>query len=206
MVGTHVYSKALAGNLTNLVKRYKEPLTAEPDHRVAKAVPLTLGLKNPTLEKFDDTFTRVAGGGAPAFPHATAHDYYVWGSCHQVIQDITIPFLGLNAADDPVVTSAPTMDSDNGLVVMGLTKGGGHLGWFQAGPGCVDRWTTKPVLEWLKLVIDDIVHEPKVYPSMYVDGDGFLREEGRPSLGCKEVPGGRIVDGNGGEEGMLQGL
>lgn len=205
-IGKHVYSKALSGNLTNLVKRHMKALTADPEHRVAKAVPLTLALDNPTLEKFDDTFTRVAGGGEPTFPFATAHDYYRWGSSHNVVQDLTVPFLAINAGDDPVVRSSPMDSAGNGLVVMGLTTGGGHLGWFQAGPGYVDRWTTKPVVEWLRLVIDDIVQEPRKYPLMYVDEEGFLREEGRPSLGMKEVPGGRMFDANGGEEGMLQGL
>jgi len=169
------------------MKRHTEQLVVDPNHRVAQAVTLALALDNPTLEQFDDAFTRIGGGPPPIFPFATANDYYRWGSSHNVIQDITVPFLAINAADDPVVRSAPTDSAGNGLVVMGLTAEGGHLGWFQSGPGCVDRWTTKPVLEWLKLVIDDIVHEPRVYPSIYVDGDGFLREEGRPSLGCKEV-------------------
>jgi hypothetical protein len=205
-IGKHVYSKALGGNLLNLVKRHQKPLSADPDHRIAKVVPLALALDGPTLEEFDDTFTRVAGGGAPPFPFATAHDYYRWGSSHNVVKDLTVPFLAINAGDDPVVRSAPMDSAGNGLVVMCLTTAGGHLGWFQAGPGYVERWTTKPVLEWLKLVIDDIVQEPRVYPALYVDGDGFLREEGRPSLGCKEVPGGRLMDATRGEEGMLQGL
>ena len=209
-IGKHIYSKALGGNLLKLVKRHQEELTADPEHRVAQAVPPTLALQNPTLENFDDAFTRVAGGGSPPFPFATAYDYYRWGSSHNVVQDITVPFLAINAGDDPVVRSAPMDSAGNGLVVMGLTTGGGHLGWFQAGGarvrGSVDRWTTKPVLEWLTLVIDDIVQERRVYPSLYVDGEGFLREEGRPSLGCKEVPGGGMINANGGEDGMLQGL
>lgn len=206
-IGKHVYSKALAGNLSNLVKRHQKPLSVDPNHRVSKAVALTLALDNCTLEKFDDTFTRVGGGGAPTFPFATAHDYYRWGSSHNVVHDVTVPFLAINAGDDPVVRSSPMDGAGNGLVVMGLTTGGGHLGWFQdVSKRNIDRWTTKPVLEWLKLVIEDIVQEPRVYRKLYVDEAGFLREEGRPSLGCKEIAGGRVIDGNGGELGMLQGL
>lgn len=190
-----------------MVKRHAKSLAADPEHRVAKALNVTLALKNPTLEKFDDTFTRVAGGAAPTFPFPSAHEYYAWGSSHQVVQDIKIPFLAINSADDPVVRNVPMDGGGNGLVAMVLTSGGGHLGWFTSGPGFVDRWMTKPVLEWMKLVGEGIVHDTtRMRPSLLVDEDGFLREEGRPHLGCKEIPGGGVIDGNGGEEGVLQGL
>jgi len=204
--GKHVYSKGMGGNLQNLLKRHAKSLLADPDHRVSKALPLALGLKNPTLEKFDDTFTCVAGGSAPTFPFATAHDYYRWASSHSVVKDIRVPFLAINAADDPVVRHVPMDGGGNGFVIMELTPAGGHLGWFQAGDGFVDRWTTKPVLEWLKLTGEDIVHPKGQYGRLYVDEDGYLREKGTPHLGCKEIEGGGLIDGNGGEEGMLQGL
>ncbi|KAF5381000.1 hypothetical protein D9615_003933 [Tricholomella constricta] len=205
--GKHVYSKGMGGNLQNLLKRHAKSLQTDPEHRVTKAMPLALGLKNPTLDKFDDTFTRVAGGSAPTFPFATAQDYYRWGSSHHVVKDIRVPFLAINAADDPVVRYVPMDGGGNGLVIMELTPAGGHLGWFQAGDGFVDRWTTKPVLEWLKLTAEDIVHDTKRSTQrLYVDEDGYLREEGAPLLGCKEIDGGGIIDGNGWEEGMLQGL
>ncbi|RDB21060.1 hypothetical protein Hypma_011583 [Hypsizygus marmoreus] len=205
-VGKHVYSKGMGGNLLNLLKRHVKSLETDPDHRVAKAVPAALQLRNPTLEKFDDTFTKVAGGAPPAFPFDTAHDYYRWASSHYVVKDIRVPFLAINAADDPVVRHVPMDGGGNGLVIMELTPCGGHLGWFQAGPGYVDRWTTKPVLEWLKLVGEDLVPRPQSSAKLFIDEDGFLREEGRPNLGCREMEGGGVIDGNGGEEGMLQGL
>jgi hypothetical protein len=174
---------------------------------VAKAASLTLALKNPTLEMFDDTLTRVAGGSAPIFPFATAHDYYHWASSHYVVRDIRVPFLAINAADDPVVRHVPMDGEDNDLVVMELTTGGGHLGWFQAGPEVGDRWTTQPVLEWFKLVGEDLVHEAtSSHLPLYVDEDGYLKEEGRLLLGCKEVGGSGVTDTNEGEVGMLQGF
>ncbi|KAG6911510.1 hypothetical protein DXG01_014584 [Tephrocybe rancida] len=205
-VGKHVYSKGMGGNLQNLLRRHEKALQSEPGHRVARAMPPALALRNPTLEKFDDTFTRVAGGSAPTFPFETAHDYYRWGSSHHVVKDIRVPFLAINAADDPVVRHVPMDGGGNGLVVMELTTGGGHLGWFQAGDGAVDRWTTKPVLEWLKLTAEDIVYNKHSKRPLTIDEEGWLREEGSPLLGCKETEGGGLFDGNGGEDGMLQGL
>ncbi|KAF8959065.1 hypothetical protein BDZ97DRAFT_1423647 [Flammula alnicola] len=184
--GKHIYSKGLGGNLLNLMKRHLPALMQDPDHDVAKAARAALKLKNPTLEKFDDTFTRIAGGPAPYFPFRDADGYYVWASSHKIVGQITVPFLSINSADDPVVRHVPMDGGGNGLVVMGLTTGGGHLGWFQAGPGYVDRWTTKPVMEWLKLVGQDLVHDPTPKgPPLFTDEDGFLREKGRERLGIK---------------------
>ncbi|KAG6832398.1 hypothetical protein H0H92_002666 [Tricholoma furcatifolium] len=206
-VGKHVYSKGMGGNLQNLLRRHEKSLQSDPEHRVAKAMPPTLALRNPTLEKFDDTFTRIAGGSAPTFPFDTAGDYYRWGSSHHAVKDIRIPFLAINAADDPVVRHVPMDGGGNGLIVMELTPAGGHLGWFQAGNGFVDRWTTKPVLEWLKLTGEDIVRDTKKFTrKLYEDEEGWLREEGTPLLGCKTIEGGGVFNGNGGEAGMLQGL
>ncbi|KAG5654537.1 hypothetical protein H0H81_001178 [Sphagnurus paluster] len=198
----------MGGNLQNLLRRHAKSLESNPEHKVAKAMHDTLALRNPTLEKFDATFTRVAGGSAPTFPFATADDYYEWGSSHFVVEDIRVPFLAINAKDDPVVRHVPMDGGGNGLVIMELTPFGGHLGWFQAGDGFVDRWTTKPVLEWLKLTGEVLSHDTNRlnWRRLYVDTDGYIREDGTPNIGCKEVEGGGIIDGNGGEEGMLQGL
>ena len=174
---------------------------------VAKAANAVISLDKPTLQEFDDTFTKIAGGPAPYFPFPDANAYYVWASSHNMLQHITVPFLAINAGDDPIVSSTPMDSGGNGLVVMELTKGGGHVGWFQAGSGRVERWTTKPVLEWLKLVGRDLVHDPKPRGrSLFVGEDGFLREKGIDNLGCKEIKGGGLVDGNVSKGSMLQGL
>ena len=197
----------MGGNLLRLVRRHAKSLTADSEHMVAKAASLALALKNPTLEKFDDTLTRVAGGAAPIFPFATAHDYYHWASSHYVVKDIRVPFLAINAADDPVVRHVPMDGGDNGLVVMELTTGGGHLGWFQVGPELGDRWTTRPVLEWFKLVGEDVVQQtPSRGAPLYVDKDGYLTEEGRPVLGCKEIDSSDVIDADVGGVEMLQGF
>ncbi|EAU88560.2 hypothetical protein CC1G_04266 [Coprinopsis cinerea okayama7 len=163
-------------------------------------------LKNPTLEMFDECFTRIAGGPAPHFPFKNSEEYYIWGSSDHIVEHITVPFLAINADDDPVVRHVPMDGKGNGKVVMQLTKGGGHLGWFEAGDGRVERWTTQPVLEWLK-VMGKVVHEHHhSSPKLYIDGEGWLCEEGRDHIRCKELEECHVVNGNGGETGILQGL
>lgn len=207
-VGKHIYSKGMGGNLQNLLRKHEASLTADPTHYVAIAAKNVLALKNPTLEQFDEAFTRIGGGPPPHFPFPSADAYYIWGSSDKMIPKITVPFLAINADDDPVVTRVPMEGVDNGLAAIRLTKGGGHLGWFQAGDGFVDRWTNRPVLEWLKLMGEDIVTEQESKaPRLFVDEEGWLREEGKPHLGSKEIKDkANVHDGNGGEDGILQGL
>jgi predicted alpha/beta-fold hydrolase len=202
----------MGGNLQNLLRKHIESLTGDPTHHVAIAAKTAVGLNKPTLEDFDQEFTRIAGGPPPHFPFPSSEDYYVWASSDKMIPDITVPFLSLNADDDPVVKHVPMHGGENGFVTMVLTKGGGHLGWFQAGDGFVDRWTTRPILEWLKLMGEDLAaptttttQESKAPPKLFVDEEGWLREEGRPHLGCKELSE-TIVEGINGESGILQGL
>ena len=197
----------MANNLRNVVKKHFKALVQDPEHMVAKAANAAIGLDKPTLEEFDDTFTKIAGGPAPHFPFPDANAYYVWGSSHNMIEHVRVPFLAINSGDDPIVSSTPMDSGGNDLVVMELTKGGGHVGWFQAGPGHVERWTTKPVLEWLKLMGRDVVHDSKSRGRpLFVGEDGFFREEGVDNLGCKEIEGGGLVDGNADEGSVLQGL
>ena len=204
-MGKLVYSKTMANNLRKVVKKHIKTLIQDPEHMVAKAAVAALDLDNPTLQEFDDTFTKIAGGPAPHFPFPDATAYYIWASSHNIVQHIRVPFLTINSGDDPVVSSVPMDGGGNGLVVMELTKGGGHIGWFQASPGHVNRWTTKPVLEWLRLMGRDVVHDPKPRGrSLFVGEDGFLREEGKDNLGCKETECGGLVEGNVGKGNALQ--
>lgn len=207
--GKHIYARGMGENLMRLLRRHLPIITKDPDHYVAKAAQVTLQLKNPTISDFDQAFTRVGGGPGPHFPFPDSEAYYIWASSHNVVGKITVPFLAINAADDPVVRHVPMDGGGNGLVVMELTTGGGHLGWFQAGDKGVDRWTTKPVLEWLKFVGEDLVHDsvPKGRP-LFTDADGWVREEGRDDyLGFKVLEESEtIIDGNGEEGGTIQGL
>ncbi|KAF7440481.1 hypothetical protein PC9H_000826 [Pleurotus ostreatus] len=208
LIGKHIYARGMGSNLLNLLKKHIQPLSKDPEHRVAKALITALELNNPTMEEFDNTFTRIAGGSPPTFPFDSATDYYNWASSHKVLGDVKVPFLAVNAADDPVVQDVPMHGGDSGYVVMALTPKGGHLGWFEKDHGLdVKRWVTKPVLQWLRLMGTDVIHGdmPRGRP-LHVSEDGFLREEGNDSIGCREIDGGGEFEGMESEAGLLQGL
>ncbi|KAJ7839133.1 Alpha/Beta hydrolase protein [Mycena olivaceomarginata] len=96
------------------------------------------------------------------------------------------------------------MDSDgNPNVVLVRTKYGGHLGWFKAGGG---RWVTRPVLEWLRMTVEDIAHELGNRHPVYVDEAGFFRETGQDGMGCKYIRDGGVLNGNLGPKGLMQEL
>ncbi|KAL0946923.1 hypothetical protein HGRIS_013084 [Hohenbuehelia grisea] len=207
-IGKHVYAKGMGSNLLNLLKKHSAPLSRDPEHHVARALVRAMSLKSPTLEEFDNTFTCVAGGSSPPFPFANATEYYNWSSSHTVLGSIRVPFLAINAADDPVVQDVPMDGADNGNIVMVLTPKGGHLGWFESvGASSVRRWVVQPVLEWLQAMVQTLPSEGRLRGRpMYVDAEGFLREEGNDKTGCRELEEGAIVDGTEPEEGLLQGL
>lgn len=202
----------MASNLKAVLQRHIAAFEAHPDAEVTKAIPQVFesSWTRTTLYQFDDSITRIAGGSSPPFPFPTAMDYYVWASSHEMLGDVRVPLLALNAEDDPIVTVLPVHVEGLTLspwVVFSTTKGGGHLGWFEDGsqPAHPLRWFRRPVLEWLKAMGDDVVL-PKVSASPLLEKDGWIMEEGRDNLGCHEVSGGGRVVGAEGEEGLLAGL
>ncbi|TFK80926.1 AB-hydrolase YheT [Polyporus arcularius HHB13444] len=203
----HIYSRGMAQNLSNLVARHKDELAKFPDSMLYKSMQTSLPKKNMTLLEFDDAITRIAGGSSPPFPFPSARDYYIAGSSHNVLGDIQVPFLAVSSADDPIASTVPIGETDNGWVVIAVTNGGGHLGWFEAGKrfGQLERWIRKPVIEWIRAVGEDLVLEANRGRPLH-EVDGFLKEVGRDDIGCKEIEGGGHIVGVEGEGGLLAGL
>ncbi|PCH38245.1 AB-hydrolase YheT [Wolfiporia cocos MD-104 SS10] len=202
-----IYAKAMASNLQKLMGRHAESLAKFPDHPLTKAVPGVMAAKSLTLSKFDNTITCIGGGSSPPFPFPTCWDYYAWASSHEMLAKVRVPFLALNAEDDPIVQVLPVEAGGNPYVAFAVTEKGGHLGWFEAGKsiGDVRRWVSKPVVEWLKAVGEGLAAQDRqIQPTHVVDG--FLKEVGRDDIGCKEVEGGGHVIGVEGEGGLLAGL
>lgn len=99
-----------------------------------------------------------------------------------------VPLLAINADDDPIVRVLPEEEirragragsgspgssegqkesGEGGNVVMVVTSGGGHLGWFSGREG-KRRWISKPIKEWLRAVDEEIVwdHSLSSFPSV----------------------------------------
>ncbi|KAJ7170738.1 Alpha/Beta hydrolase protein [Mycena crocata] len=198
-------AKSTVSNVLALIRHHYKPLALDkPDHPVAEAVHRFLAVKNPTIADFDDTFTRFVGGDSPIFPFSSLLSYYSWASSGQFVQHIEVPFLAINASDDPVINYTPFNDGSNKFVVTAVTDKGGHLGWFEDSR---KRWTTRPVLEWLQLVGRDLHHdEGQELHSLYMDDEGYVRAPENDKIGCKVVGEGGIINGNRPERDLFQGL
>ena len=181
-----------------------------PEAKVNASIQEILKQRHTTLYEFDNTITHQIGGSSPPFPFPRAEEYYVWASSHQVLGDIRVPHLCLNALDDPIVGVLPIdlgADALSSWVVFGTTKKGGHLGWFEEGSSAEHphRWYRRPTLEWLKTMGEEVVPPARDLPQIR-EVDGYLKEVGNDRIGCKVVGDGGHVIGVEGEGGLLAGL
>jgi len=205
-----VYSRGMGQNLTRLLKRHRASLETHPHGDLPKLISSLAEIGRPTIYQFDDTVTRLVGGSSPPFPLETAYAYYNWASSHKVLPDVRVPFLAISDDHDPVVRAIPIDVPGTELspwVAFAVTRGGGHLGWFEQGTGWfrLNRWMSRPVIEWLRAIGEELPLDfSRRKPLKEVHG--FLMEDGREDIGCKEIEGGGHVVGVEGEEGLLAGL
>ena len=130
-----VYSPVLAQNMIKLVRVHQSVFAGAANIDIVKT------LRSKTLREFDNAFT------AKSFHFATADTYYRTGSSAQYVHDIRIPFVAVNALDDPIChpLGIPFDESvANPHVLLLTTKHGGHsLNWFTG-------WTAD---SWVKHVV-----------------------------------------------------
>ena len=192
-----MYSRILAKDMAALIRANKDNLARNP--KLTTALPYLLSLPAPTLWDFDVYY---ACEEKVDIDDNTVHDdtalcwrmqgdFYRWSSSHTTLADVRVPLLAINADDDPIVHdhNVPTEVSNNPLVSLVVTRGGGHLGWFTSLQRHA-RWVRNPVLDWLRAVGQDLAvnnREESGLSTSVFEREGFLRESERPELGCRLV-------------------
>lgn len=82
-----------------------------------------------TVREFDDRLTKIA------FRYKTVDDYYHDASSKTRLPGVRVPLLCVSAADDPISIerALPTREAveQNPNVILCVTHGGGHLGFFE---------------------------------------------------------------------------
>ncbi|KAM5367873.1 hypothetical protein ACJZ2D_009784 [Fusarium nematophilum] len=137
LIGREVYLRALATNLKELFKGHKDAIQkyTELDYDHIQSVTY--------LHEFDRAVQ------CPSFGYPTEDTYYRDASCSDAILAIRIPYLAINATDDPIAVDGAIPYQEfkaNPYTVLCTTSLGGHLGWFEPGGG---RWHAKPVTNFL---------------------------------------------------------
>ena len=202
VLNRNIYAKRLGRNRKRLLSRHVDSIMKFPDSRLAQSLPELFSRKSLTLAQFDDMITVHAGGTSPPFPFKNVRHYYTYAASHQVLGDVRISFLGINSDDDPMVKNVPMYETDNEWVILLVTRGGGHLGWFGTD---VTRWMAQLVLEWFRATVEKTDVPRRDVRNIRIV-DGWLVESGREHLGCKDNGEGGRIEGVVNLKGMLAGL
>ncbi|KAH7058940.1 hydrolase, alpha/beta fold family [Macrophomina phaseolina] len=142
-LGLHVYQRAMGNSMRRLFERHAEAIAKNPnidEEEVKRCI---------YLYEFD----RAVQCGSWGYPTENAY-YRDASSCDSMLA-IKIPFLAINAEDDPIsVKEAIPFDEfkQNPYAVLCSTSLGGHLSWFQSNG---DRWFAKAAVAFLKKMADD---------------------------------------------------
>jgi predicted alpha/beta-fold hydrolase len=201
----NIYAKGMGSNLRRLVSRHVDTIQKFPESRLAQSLPELFSRKSLTLAQFDNLITAQVGGSSPPFPFQDEHHYYEYASSHKMLGDVRIPFLAINSDDDPIVKHVPMHETDNEWVILVVTRGGGHLGWFGTTGNDTRRWMSQPALEWFRATAENI-NVPRQAVRDIKIVDGWLVESGREHLGCRESGEGGRIEGEIKQKGMLAGL
>ena len=92
----------------------------------------------------------------PSWGYPTEEAYYRDASSSDAVLAIRIPFMALQAKDDPIAVEAGIPYGEfalNPYTVLCMTSMGGHLSWFETGGG---RWHAKPVSAFLHKLATEI--------------------------------------------------
>jgi len=188
-----VYGKFLGSLLVGVVERNEANISKLPDNNPLSALlPELYGMKSPTIYEVDNVLTRRVGGSPPDFPFPSMTEFYGWASCHNVLGNVRVPLLNINARDDPIVGHFPYDVGNSAYTALAMTPGGGHMGWFESDGSNtmwgVRIWYIQSVMEWLRAVGEDLVEpeEPTFLPIEVANG--WTREAGLDHLGCMVVP------------------
>jgi len=204
----NIYSKTMGRNLLRLSLLHlntikKSTVECRPD------IEGLLKAKNPRLVDLDNMVIRFVGGSSPPFPFPSSVAYQEWASSHNHIRTVRVPFLAINALDDPIVRDIPIpIPEEASHTIIVITPRGGHLGWFQrqerAGFLHVERWSQRPVCEWLRATGDELVAKPRKKDLVEIV-DGFTRLVDTPKIGYREKDTFEVV-ADAGATGVLAGL
>lgn len=189
---SRVYSAALGRNLLKMFFRNYDAnpeMFERSDSRIKDDIPELRRMQKMggkvRLRMVDNVMVRHIGGPSPPWPFKDAWAYYAYAGSHQLLHNVKIPLLGINAFDDPVVHGdvlpVPQVEASS-HVHLAVTGSGGHLGWFDGplfGKRRQSRWVVKPVAEFLTAAARDLAARGHV-KLLHEDGWEWVDDLPRP--------------------------
>ncbi|KAJ5657988.1 uncharacterized protein N7484_001637 [Penicillium longicatenatum] len=146
-IGREVYSKTMGTSMKALFERHVDQISHNPRIDVEAVRNITY------LHEFDRALQ------CPAWGYPTEGAYYRDAASTDMMLNIRIPFMCLQAEDDPIASreALPFHEmTQTPYGVMVTTSWGGHLGWFEIGGS---RWFAKPVNNFLNMMAKEIDHQ-----------------------------------------------
>ncbi|KAJ5092329.1 AB-hydrolase YheT, partial [Penicillium alfredii] len=170
-IGREVYSKTMGSSMKNLFEQHAEEVSKNPRVDVE-------AVRNTTyLHEFDRALQCSTWG------YPTEGAYYRDAASTDSLLAIRIPFLSVQAEDDPIASrdALPFQEiSQTPYGVMLTTSWGGHLGWFEFGGS---RWFVKPVTNFLNKMAKEIdtqtpgvVENPEKLPGQIAKHPGLDKD------------------------------
>jgi predicted alpha/beta-fold hydrolase len=146
-LGLHVYSRTMGSNLMKLFEQHREQVLQNP------GIDLDALLASKYLHEFDRYVQ------CPTWGYPTEGAYYRDSQSVDALLAVRIPFLGINAEDDPISSKAGLPYGEvrqNPHALLCTTSWGGHLGSFQLGGG---RWFAVAATAFLEKMEESVDHE-----------------------------------------------
>lgn len=145
-----VYNNILGGALRSLIYTHRYAFEKHPSSSIQGSLQRLFNERFVSLRTYDELVTTKLYG------FHSADDYYASISSIRFISKIRVPFLGLNAMDDPIVgaNTLPICEAlTNPWTILVSTEKGGHLGWYERSDGSLRRWYVTPVCEFFSAMI-----------------------------------------------------
>ncbi|KAJ4147980.1 hypothetical protein LMH87_002471 [Akanthomyces muscarius] len=137
LIGRELYLRVMGSSMKQLIANHKKELTEHTNLDLEAIQKVTY------LHDFDREVQ------CPTWGYPTESAYYRDASSCDSVLSIKIPFLAVNARDDPIALDGALPYQEfrqNPNTILLTTSLGGHLCWFEWGGS---RWLTKPVNNFL---------------------------------------------------------
>ncbi|KAJ5826180.1 hypothetical protein N7474_003318 [Penicillium riverlandense] len=172
-LGMEVYSSTMGSNMKKMMEQHVEEVSKNPRIDIEAVRNIKY------LHEFDRALQ------CPLWGYPTEGAYYRDASSTDSMLAIRIPFMTIQAEDDPIASrnALPFQEiTQTPYGVMMTTSWGGHLGWFELGGS---RWFVKPVTNFLNkmaheidMAIPSIVEHPEKLPGKIASHPGPEKDVG----------------------------